>query len=96
MEMPALEAAHRELANRVTFIGIDEQDGRQAATSFLRSVGVSYSNGFDPNGAVGQSFLIAGTPTTYFISNGRELDFTPGEITKAGLRRSLRELFGVS
>jgi cytochrome c biogenesis protein CcmG, thiol:disulfide interchange protein DsbE len=95
-EMPTLQAAHRELGNRVTFIGIDEQDGRQAATRFLRSVGVSYSNGFDPKGAVGQSFLIAGTPTTYFISKGRELDLTSGEITQAGLRTSLRELFGVS
>jgi len=55
-EMPTLEAAHRALGNRVTFIGVDEQDGRQAATSFLRSVGVTYGNGFDPNGAAGQSF----------------------------------------
>jgi thiol-disulfide isomerase/thioredoxin len=95
-EMPTLQAAHRELGNRVTFVGIDEEDGRQAATSFLRSVGVTYSNGFDPKGAAGQSFLIVGTPTTYFISNGRELDFTPGEVTKASLRTNIRQLFGVS
>lgn len=94
-EMSTLQAAHRELGNRVTFIGIDEEDGRQAATSFLRSVGVTYSNGFDPNGGVGQSFLIGGTPTTYFISKGRELDFTPGEVTKASLRTNIRQLFGV-
>jgi thiol-disulfide isomerase/thioredoxin len=95
-EMPTLQAAHRELGNRVTFIGIDEQDSRQAATKFLRSVGVTYGNGFDPKGEVGQSFDIEGTPTTYFISNGRELDFTPGEVTKASLRTSIRQLFGVS
>ena len=74
MVMPILQAVHRELGNRVTFIGIDEKDTRQAATSFLRSVGVTYSNGFDPNGTVGLSFLLEGTPTTYFISKGRELD----------------------
>ncbi len=95
-EMPTLQAAHRELGNRVTFIGIDEQDTREAATSFLRSVGVTYSNGFDPNGTVGHSFLLQGTPTTYFISNGRELDYTPGEVTKASLRTEIRQLFGIS
>jgi thiol-disulfide isomerase/thioredoxin len=95
-EMPTLQAAHRELGNRVIFIGIDEHDTRQAATSFLRSAGVTYSNGFDPNGTVGHSFLIEGTPTTYCISKGRELDFVPGEVTKASLRRNIRQLLGVS
>jgi thiol-disulfide isomerase/thioredoxin len=95
-EMPTLQAAHRELGNRVIFIGIDEEDTRQAATSFLRSVGVTYSNGFDPNSAVGRSFLIMGTPTTYFISKGRELDLTPGEVTKTSLLTNIRQLFGVS
>jgi thiol-disulfide isomerase/thioredoxin len=95
-EMPTLQAAHRELGNRVTFIGIDEEDTRQAATSFLRSVGVTYSNGFDPASAAGKSFLIPGTPTTYFISKGRELDFTLGEVTKTSLRTNIRQLFGVS
>ena len=33
-EMPTIQAAHRALGNRVTFIGIDEEDTRQAATSF--------------------------------------------------------------
>jgi hypothetical protein len=94
--MPTLEAAHRELGNRVTFIGIDEEDSRHAATTFLRSVGVTYSNGFDPSGAVGHSFPIAGTPTTYFISKDRELDDTPGEVTKASLGARIRQLFGVS
>jgi thiol-disulfide isomerase/thioredoxin len=95
-EMPTLQAAHRELGNRVTFIGIDEDDSRRAATKFLRSVGVTYGNGFDPNGAVGQSFSIPGTPTTFFISKGRELDFTPGEVTKASLSTDIRRFFGVS
>ncbi len=95
-EMPTLQAAHRALGNRVTFIGIDEEDTRQAATSFLRSVGVTYSNGFDPNDMVGHSFLLEGTPTTLFVSKGRELDFTPGEITKASLRTNIRQLFGIS
>ncbi len=95
-EMPTLQAAHRKLGSRVVFIGIDEEDTRQAAISFLHSVGVTYSNGFDGNGSVGRSFVIEGTPTTYFISNGRELDYTPGELTNASLRTNLRELFGVS
>jgi thiol-disulfide isomerase/thioredoxin len=95
-EMPALQAVHRELGNRVIFIGIDEADTRQAATGFLHRVGVTYSDGFDPDAAVGRSFDIAGTPTTYFISKGRELDYTLGPITGASLRKNIRQYFGVS
>jgi thiol-disulfide isomerase/thioredoxin len=94
-EMPALQAAHRQLGDRVTFIGVDEQDGRSAAISFLRGVGVTYTIGFDGDGHVASSFDVVGFPTTFFISHGRELFFVQGELTKATLRQNLRQWFGV-
>jgi thiol-disulfide isomerase/thioredoxin len=95
-EMPALQAAHRILGGQVTFVGIDEEDTRPAAINFLRSVGVTYPSGFDGDGAVATAFRINGTPTTYFISHGRMLDFHEGRLTKGALLTYVRQIFGVS
>jgi thiol-disulfide isomerase/thioredoxin len=94
-EMPTFQAAHRALGNQVTFIGIDERDTRSSAIAFLRHVGVTYGNGFDGNGAAGQAFYLGGTPTTYFISHGEELDLSLGALTAATLRSYLEEVFGI-
>jgi len=95
-EMPGLEAVHRELGDKVRFVGIDEEDSRAAALGFLHRVGVTYPSGFDGNGAVATAFRIAVTPTTYFISHGKMLDFHTGRITKRQLLTYLRQIFGVS
>ncbi len=95
-EMPALQAAHRELGGKVIFVGIDEEDNRAAAISFIRRVGVTYPSGFDGNGAVAAAFNIDGTPTTYFISRGKELDFHEGALTKGALLSYVHQIFGSS
>jgi thiol-disulfide isomerase/thioredoxin len=95
-EMPALQAVHRELGPQVRFVGIDEQDTRSAALSFIHQVGVTYESGFDGSGAVGTAFEISGTPTTYFISHGKMLDFHEGRLTKPQLLTYIRQIFGVS
>jgi hypothetical protein len=77
-------------------VGIDEEDRRAAALSFLHHVGVTYPSGFDGNGAVATAFGIEGTPTTYFISHGKMLDFHTGRLTKSQLLTYLRQIFGVS
>ncbi len=95
-EMPALQAVHHDLGNKVRFVGIDEEDTRGAALSFLHKVGVTYPSGFDGNGAVGSAFGIDGTPTTYFISHGKMLDFHTGRMTKKQLLTYLQQIFGVT
>lgn len=94
-EMPTLQAAHQKLGDRVTFIGVDEHDGRAAALRFLHSVGVTYTVGFDGNARVASTFEVTAFPTTYFISRGRELDFVPGKLTETTLRENLRQWFAV-
>jgi thiol-disulfide isomerase/thioredoxin len=94
-EMPAIQAAHRALGNQVTFVGVDVQDTRSSAVAFLRHVGVTYGNLFDGNGSVSQAFSLNGTPETFFISHGEELDLNLGALNAATLRSYLRELFGI-
>jgi cytochrome c biogenesis protein CcmG/thiol:disulfide interchange protein DsbE len=95
-EMPALQAVHHQLGSQVRFVGIDEEDTRPAALGFLRQVGVTYGSGFDGNGSVATAFRIGGTPTTYFISHGKMLDFHQGRMTKGQLLTYIRQIFGVS
>jgi thiol-disulfide isomerase/thioredoxin len=94
-EMPTLEAAQMEWGHRVVFIGIDEDDTRAGASSFLRHLGITYANGFDGNGRAGRSFVIPGTPSTFFVSDGRELDVKFGALSAAVLDADIRQLFGV-
>jgi hypothetical protein len=93
--MPAFQAAHRALGNQVTFIGVDEQDTRTDAVAFLRHVGVTYGNLFDANGEVSRAFFLDGTPETFFISHGEELDLNLGAVSPATLQSDLKELFGI-
>jgi len=95
-EMPALEAAHRQLGNRVVFVGIDEYDQKDAALSFLHKVGTTYAIGFDPSGQVAAMFGSPGTPTTVFISKeGREIDYHQGPFTEGDLLNDVNQLFGI-
>jgi thiol-disulfide isomerase/thioredoxin len=95
-EMPALQAVHRQLGTQVRFVGIDEDDTRAAAVDFIHEVGVTYESGFDGDGAVGTAFEISGTPTTYFISHGKMLDFHEGRLTETQLLAYIRQIFGVT
>jgi thiol-disulfide isomerase/thioredoxin len=95
-EMPMFEAVHRQLGNRVSFVGIDESDTRSSAIAMIHQLGVTYPNGFDGNGDAGLTFVIPGTPTTYFISHGREVDFSLGELSASQLRTLIRQQFGLS
>jgi cytochrome c biogenesis protein CcmG/thiol:disulfide interchange protein DsbE len=96
-EMPALQAVHRALGDKVRFVGIDEEDTRAAALAFLHRVGVTYPSGFDGDGGVAEEkFRINGDPTTYFIAGGKMLDFHEGRLTEGALRTYVRTIFGIS
>jgi hypothetical protein len=77
-------------------VGIDEEDTRAAAIRFIHRVGVTYPSGFDPQGAAATDFRINGTPTTYFISHGKMLDFYEGRLTERELLGYVRQVFGLS
>lgn len=95
--MPAFEAVHRSVRNRVAFVGIDSKDFRDSALDFLGKTGVSYPSGFDPSGALAVRFGAVGLPTTAFISpNGTVLETRPGEVTREELEGTIRRFFAVT
>ena len=81
-ELPILAASARAEGNRVHFVGVDLEDTRSGAQSFLRRYHVPYPSGFDPNDSVASRYAIGGTPTTVFIdSRGHRVGTVPGALT---------------
>ena len=96
-EMPAFEAVHQRVGDRVAFIGIDNQDSRDDALEFLDHTGVTYPTGFDPKGGVARAYGLFGMPTTVFVSkDGRILARRTGSLTEQQLTKAIRDLFDVA
>ena len=92
-EMPVLQAGHEEYGDRVSFIGVNHQDQRDAALEFLEETGVTYRSGFDPRGSTARAYGAFGLPTTYFITaSGRIVATKTGELTDAELSAELDRL----
>lgn len=92
-EMPLLQKANEEYGDRVTFIGVNHQDQRDAALEFLRETGVTYRSGFDPQGSTARDYGAFGLPTTYFITaSGRIVATKTGEMTDGELSAELDRL----
>lgn len=55
-ELPGFEAVHRRVGDRVTFLGMNNQDSRGDALRLLRQTKVSYPSGSDPSGRVAKAY----------------------------------------
>jgi cytochrome c biogenesis protein CcmG/thiol:disulfide interchange protein DsbE len=92
-EMPLLQAAHRRVGERVTFLGVDREDFRPEAQRFLRRTGVTYASAYDRDGSLDARYRLRGTPTSVFIdADGRIRDQVTGPLTKAQLDAELAAL----
>jgi cytochrome c biogenesis protein CcmG, thiol:disulfide interchange protein DsbE len=96
-EMPAFQALHESLGDKVTFIGIDNKDFRDSALKFVEETGVRYASGFDPAGTVASSYGVIGMPATFFISeDGKLLESETGEMNRDELEATISRLYNVS
>ena len=93
-EMPAFQAAHEKLGDRVAFVGVNHQDSRRLAVELAEKTGVRYPSAYDPDGKVGQAYGLFGMPTTVFVSaDGRIVGTHTGELRRAELEDRIKELF---
>jgi thiol-disulfide isomerase/thioredoxin len=94
-EMPSSQAVHEATKERVTFIGMNNQDQRGPALRLLAETGVRYSSGYDPGGEVALAYDLYGMPTTLFISaDGQLLERKTGGMSRDQLEASIDRLFG--
>jgi cytochrome c biogenesis protein CcmG/thiol:disulfide interchange protein DsbE len=92
-EMPVLEAAYRRIHGRVAFLGVDTNDTRGAALSFLRQTGVTYPSVYDPHGTAAITYGLFGLPTTVFVApNGRMIERHVGELSPGALSAGIYRL----
>jgi thiol-disulfide isomerase/thioredoxin len=95
-ELPTLSAAQRRVGGSVAFVGIDVSDSTPAALALVRSSGVSYSLGVDPDYKVADSlYHLRGLPSTVFIDAKGNISGTVlGQLSPRVLDDRLKALTG--
>lgn len=66
LELPLLAATARRERNRVTFLGVDEQEANEIATTFARSMHLPFVIGLD-KGQFAASYGATNLPVTIFV-----------------------------
>lgn len=67
-EMPAFGEVHRQLSDKVRFVGVNMQEvNLEAAIDLVGRTGVEYELAHDPNGQIFNAFGGLAMPTTVFI-----------------------------
>jgi cytochrome c biogenesis protein CcmG/thiol:disulfide interchange protein DsbE len=95
-EMPDFAAVHRDVGDRVSFVGLALQDTDEASAELVELTGVAYPWGFDRTGEIFASFDAFQMPTTVYVaSDGDVVGTESGAIDESRLRDRLTDLFGV-
>lgn len=94
-ETPVLVQVARSTAGRVSFLGIDTADTRQAALAFATRYRIPYRLSFDPAETVGARYGLPGLPMTFFLSpsGSRIIGVNLGALTRRSLIGILHELY---
>jgi thiol-disulfide isomerase/thioredoxin len=72
-EMPVMQRVSLDMGKQVAFVGVDMKDNREAATTFLRKIPVTYPSYDDPSGEVYNAAKLVGVPSTLFYdSTGKQ------------------------
>ncbi len=90
-DVGVLAKARRQLAASVNFVGVDVADSRSAGVALVRSAGMTYPVGFDPNRRVASEYQLVGFPSTVFLNgSGQVVGHVLGAITQLELTSWLR------
>jgi thiol-disulfide isomerase/thioredoxin len=93
VETPDIVAAHATWGDRVRFIGVDLQDNRADAMTFLATYHVPYPSVFDPPNVIAISYGLFSPPATlFFDADGTLVKTVPGQISPHDLEAGLRAI----
>lgn len=97
LEMPDLEQVHRELGDKVMFLGLALQDRPEDARDLVARTGVTYRTAQDKDASAITALGGTVLPTTVLLdSRGRVVASHSGQLDAAGLRRLIADKLGVS
>jgi thiol-disulfide isomerase/thioredoxin len=96
-EMPALEKIHRELGDKVVFLGIDVRESQKDTQDFVDRTRVSYDIVRDPAGKITSQVGVINLPATFLVdAHGKVVANHPGRISDTQLRDLLAKHFSIS
>src|ERR1700680_2028061 len=93
-EASILQTAWQQMSAQgkaVVFLGIDFQDSRSDALTFMHKYGISYPNVLDASGSVSIDYGVTGVPETIFInSKGTVVGTVRQQLTAQALQNNLK------
>ncbi len=92
-ELADLAAVHRDVGERVRFVGVNPLDSAGPMTRFASARGVTYELLRDPRSALADALGIAAYPVTLFVEPDGTIAATHGVIDAGELRRQIAELW---
>lgn len=85
-EMPLLQQAYERYGDQVGFLGVDTEDTRSAAVSFLADFGITYAHVVDVDKQLLTELGAPGLPVTLAVAaDGRIVDRQIGQVSAARL-----------
>jgi thiol-disulfide isomerase/thioredoxin len=92
-EAPAFHAVAQRYAGRVVFLGVDNQDLKSSARTFLRNNRVNYVSVRDGSDRTYNNYGLTGLPETYFLDiAGRAVGHAIGALSRDELQRQVQSL----
>ncbi len=92
----AFQPVHRDLGDRVAFVGLNLQDDPHDAFGVVRVTGATYELGRDPTGELFSAFGGFGMPTTVLIDeSGVVVDTHTGALSREQLQQLIAKAFGI-
>jgi cytochrome c biogenesis protein CcmG/thiol:disulfide interchange protein DsbE len=94
VEASLIERTWRAYRNRgLIFLGVNIQDRKKDALSYIREFDITYPNGPDPIGEISIDYGVSGLPVTFFISGkGEVVRRWVGAIEKSVLISAIEEI----
>ena len=92
-ELGEFAAVHREVGDRVRFVGVDPLDSVDVMRRFASDRGVGYELLRDEAGAFVNALGVVNFPVTLFVAADGEIVGQTGEIDGDELRARIEELF---
>lgn len=92
-EMPLLQQANERYGDQVGFLGVDTEDTRAAAVSFLADFGITYAHVADTDRRLLTELGAPGLPVTLAVdADGRVVDRQIGQMSAARLEELVARL----
>lgn len=95
-EMPALEQVHKELGDKVTFLGLAMQDRPEDAQALVARTGITYRTAQDKDASVITALGGTVLPTTVLLdADGKVVATHSGKVDAAGVRKLVADKLGI-